>query len=154
VQDCWLPTPLACFPFTSPPVRHRVPPDSACALQHTILPVAFTPAPSYQCKPAKCPYCHCHIYSLMWTEQLDDWKIYNRDAEQLTGDVQVVDAWDFGLHHWLQHGDLCNCSSENQFSAVLFATVCNTVVTVPPCCQFLCHWCVSVCVFSLHLGCK
>jgi len=33
VQDCWLPTPLACFPFTSPPVRHRVPPDSACALQ-------------------------------------------------------------------------------------------------------------------------
>ena len=35
VQDCWLPTPLACFPFTSPPVRHRVPPDSACAL-HTV----------------------------------------------------------------------------------------------------------------------
>ena len=32
MQDCWLPTPLACFPFTSPPVRHRVPPDSACAL--------------------------------------------------------------------------------------------------------------------------
>ena len=25
VQDYWLPTPLACFPFTSPPVRHRVP---------------------------------------------------------------------------------------------------------------------------------
>jgi len=25
VQDYWLPTPLACFPFTSLPVRHRVP---------------------------------------------------------------------------------------------------------------------------------
>jgi len=25
VQDYWLPTPLACFPFTSPNVRHRVP---------------------------------------------------------------------------------------------------------------------------------
>ena len=25
VQDYWLPTPLACFPFTSPTVRHRVP---------------------------------------------------------------------------------------------------------------------------------
>jgi len=25
VQDHWLPTPLACFPFTSPTVRHRVP---------------------------------------------------------------------------------------------------------------------------------
>ena len=25
MQDYWLPTPLACFPFTSPPVRHRVP---------------------------------------------------------------------------------------------------------------------------------
>jgi len=24
-QDYWLPTPLACFPFTSPTVRHRVP---------------------------------------------------------------------------------------------------------------------------------
>jgi len=25
VQDYWLPTPLACFPFTSPTVRHSVP---------------------------------------------------------------------------------------------------------------------------------
>ena len=25
VKDYWLPTPLACFPFTSPPVLHRVP---------------------------------------------------------------------------------------------------------------------------------
>jgi len=25
VQDYWLPTPLACFPFTFPTVRHRVP---------------------------------------------------------------------------------------------------------------------------------
>jgi len=25
VQDYWLPTPFASFPFTSPPVRHRVP---------------------------------------------------------------------------------------------------------------------------------
>ena len=25
VQDYWLPTPLACFPFISPTVRHRVP---------------------------------------------------------------------------------------------------------------------------------
>jgi len=25
VQDYWLPTPLACFPFTSPTVHHRVP---------------------------------------------------------------------------------------------------------------------------------
>jgi len=27
-QDCWLPPPFAFFPFTSPPVRFRVPPDS------------------------------------------------------------------------------------------------------------------------------
>jgi len=25
VQGCWLPTPFGFFPFTSPPVRHRVP---------------------------------------------------------------------------------------------------------------------------------
>ena len=28
----WLPTPFACLPFTSPPVRHRVPPGSERAL--------------------------------------------------------------------------------------------------------------------------
>ena len=32
VELYWLPTPFACFPFTSPPVRHRVPPGSERAL--------------------------------------------------------------------------------------------------------------------------
>ena len=31
-QDYWLPTPFASFPFTSPPVRHRVPSHSDSAL--------------------------------------------------------------------------------------------------------------------------
>ena len=31
-EDCWLPTPFASFPFTSPPVRHRVPSDSVSTL--------------------------------------------------------------------------------------------------------------------------
>ena len=31
--EYWLPTPFASFPFTSPPVRHRVPPGSERALQ-------------------------------------------------------------------------------------------------------------------------
>ena len=31
-QGCWLPPPLAFFPFTSPPVRFRVPPDSVSTL--------------------------------------------------------------------------------------------------------------------------
>ena len=30
--EYWLPTPFASFPFTSPPVRHRVPPSSERAL--------------------------------------------------------------------------------------------------------------------------
>ena len=36
MQDYWLPTPFASFPFTSPPVRHRVPShsDSASNLQY------------------------------------------------------------------------------------------------------------------------
>ena len=33
VQDCWLPTSFSYFPFTSPPVRHRVPSDSERAIQ-------------------------------------------------------------------------------------------------------------------------
>jgi len=35
VQDCWLPTPFASFPFTSPHVRRRVPSDSERAIQQT-----------------------------------------------------------------------------------------------------------------------
>ena len=31
-SEYWLPTPFASFPFTSPPVRHRVPPGSKRAL--------------------------------------------------------------------------------------------------------------------------
>jgi len=31
-ENCWLPTPFASFPFTSPPVRHRVPSDSVSTL--------------------------------------------------------------------------------------------------------------------------
>ena len=34
VHDCWLPPPFAFFPFTSPPVRFRVPSHSVSALQH------------------------------------------------------------------------------------------------------------------------
>ena len=29
-EDYWLPTPFTSFPFTSPPVRLRVPSDSVC----------------------------------------------------------------------------------------------------------------------------
>jgi len=32
VHDCWLPPPFAFFPFTSPPVRFRVPSHSISAL--------------------------------------------------------------------------------------------------------------------------
>jgi len=32
VRGYWLPTPFASFPFTSPPVRHRVPSDSERAI--------------------------------------------------------------------------------------------------------------------------
>jgi len=34
VWEYWLPTPFASFPFTSPPVRHRVPSGFKCTLQH------------------------------------------------------------------------------------------------------------------------
>ena len=35
--EYWLPTPFASFPFTSPPVRHRVPPGSERALDTCLL---------------------------------------------------------------------------------------------------------------------
>ena len=34
VHECWLPTPFASFPFTSPPVLRRVPSDSVSTLLH------------------------------------------------------------------------------------------------------------------------
>ena len=37
VWEYWLPAPLASFPFTSPPVRHRVPSGFKRTLQITIL---------------------------------------------------------------------------------------------------------------------
>ena len=49
VQDCWLPTPFAYFPFTSPPVRHRVPSDSERAIPTCYqLPVEYTPRANLQ----------------------------------------------------------------------------------------------------------
>ena len=36
--EYWLPTPFAIFPFTSPPVRHRVPPGSERALHQFNYP--------------------------------------------------------------------------------------------------------------------
>jgi len=38
VQDCWLPSPLACFPFIFPPVRHRVPSRFNWTLHTNMLP--------------------------------------------------------------------------------------------------------------------
>ena len=46
VQDYWLPTPFASFPFTSPPVRHRVPPHSVSALLTYTPGVCVFPARS------------------------------------------------------------------------------------------------------------
>jgi len=37
VQDYWLPTTLACFPFTSPTMRHRVPSGFKWGLPHPSL---------------------------------------------------------------------------------------------------------------------
>jgi hypothetical protein len=34
VWEYWLPTPFASFPFTSPPMCHRVPPGFKCTLLH------------------------------------------------------------------------------------------------------------------------
>jgi len=41
-EDCWLPTSFASFPFTSPPVCRRVPPDSVSTLQQNDLPHSST----------------------------------------------------------------------------------------------------------------
>ena len=41
VQNYWLPIPLACFPFTSPTVRHRVPWGFNWALQHYESGIVF-----------------------------------------------------------------------------------------------------------------
>ena len=51
VKLYWLPTPFACFPFTSLPVRHRVPPGSELALpkfiSHLTLVRGWVMTPCY-----------------------------------------------------------------------------------------------------------
>ena len=37
LKPAWLPTPFSSFPFTSPPVRRRVPPDSVSTLPPVML---------------------------------------------------------------------------------------------------------------------
>jgi hypothetical protein len=47
LQSCdanWLPTPFSCFPFTSPPVRHRVPSH----FKRSLPPGRFTPSKETQ----------------------------------------------------------------------------------------------------------
>ena len=39
VLEYWLPTPFAIFPFTSPPMRHRVPPHSERSIQLNSRPL-------------------------------------------------------------------------------------------------------------------
>jgi hypothetical protein len=53
-QEYWLPTPFACFPFTSPPVRHRVPSRFNWAL----LPLIRTP---------RLPVVNWHPCRFKWT---------------------------------------------------------------------------------------
>ena len=55
VQDCWLPTPLAYFPFTSPPVRHRLPSDSERAI-HTRTSWCQSVNPKMAC-------CNCQAWT-------------------------------------------------------------------------------------------
>jgi len=41
MKPAWLPTPFASFPFTSPPVRRRVPPDSVSTLPYILVKLSF-----------------------------------------------------------------------------------------------------------------
>jgi len=70
VQDCWLPTPFASFPFTSPPVLHRVPPDSISTLPTYQSTLHHIPEDldiyQHNCEKLKC-YIHAntHMYMLI-----------------------------------------------------------------------------------------
>ena len=46
VHECWIPTPFASFPFTSPPVLRRVPSDSVSTLPDVVTP-CYTGAPLF-----------------------------------------------------------------------------------------------------------
>jgi hypothetical protein len=46
VKDYWLPAPFACFPFTSPPVRHRVPSHFNWAIHETYVTSLWGVQPS------------------------------------------------------------------------------------------------------------
>ena len=57
VQDCWLPTPFAYFPFTSPPVRLRVPSDSERAIRRATRICRSYTADTYSNKAQYILYC-------------------------------------------------------------------------------------------------
>ena len=73
--EYWLPTPFASFPFTSPPVRHRVPTGSERALlpcEFTLLSVTFTyssPRHSARSPARRQKYNHRHLARMIACQQ-------------------------------------------------------------------------------------
>jgi len=64
VQEYWLPTPIACFPFTSPIVRHRVPSGFNWAIQ-TLNPWTTMKVVEMGCLTDNVSPCHnCRLYVL------------------------------------------------------------------------------------------
>jgi len=59
VEEYWLPTPFACFHFTSPPVRHRVPSGFKRALRVV--------RSQYFCYLTNSPYCESYTLEAIQT---------------------------------------------------------------------------------------
>jgi len=66
-QGCWLPTPIACFPFTSPTMRHRVPSGFNRALLYYNFVLCFAPQ---RCNWFTCVATTCLLVLLLWLSSL------------------------------------------------------------------------------------
>ena len=100
MQDYWLPTPFASFPFTSPPVRHRVPSHSDSALpRNMVAPSRYCFLQRTQSALPVCAVelCHCQQYrSTAWFKIILLWRNFCRRQQYdvLRSSCKVPDSFD------------------------------------------------------------
>ena len=94
VKDYWLPTPLVCFPFTSPPVRHRVPSGLNWAI------------PLYGIASS------ARTFTLTKVLPADTYRLFGTNISQSNNSNGYINTYKH-LHNNLAHNrNQCNCSGD------------------------------------------
>jgi hypothetical protein len=127
VRDYWLPTPLACFPFTSSPVCHRVPSHFIWTLLPNIGP-CVTNRPNHKCQNNFRKYLSTES---LWRCELDKCGSMVGSQTGSVGKIMNIRTGRTEIHYQLSDFELhnrglpsCTMSKRNKnFSTAQYSTV-------------------------------